>query len=64
MLRLSNIAGAAILITATVVSACAPTTTAPGPSASASGPKKGGTLILARADELRAADIAVPAVHT
>jgi peptide/nickel transport system substrate-binding protein len=52
MLRLSNIAGAVVLITATVVSACAPTTTAPGPSASASGPKKGGTLILARAGEV------------
>ncbi len=52
MLRLSNIAGALVLITATVVSACAPTTTAPGPSASASGPKKGGTLILARAGEV------------
>ncbi len=52
MLRLSNIAGALVLITATVVSACAPTTTAPGPSASASGPKKGGTFILARAGEV------------
>ena len=52
MLRPSNIAGALILITATLVSACAPTTTAPGPSASASGPKKGGTLILARAGEV------------
>ena len=52
MLRLSNIAGAAILIIATVVSACAPTATAPSPSASASGPKKGGTLILARAGEV------------
>ncbi len=52
MLRLSNIAGAAILIMATVVSACAPTATAPSPSASASGPKKGGTLILARAGEV------------
>lgn len=52
MLRLSNITGAAILIMATVVSACAPTTTAPGPSASAAGPKKGGTLILARAGEV------------
>src|SRR5678815_3613834 len=52
MLRLSNIAGALVLMTATVVSACAPATTAPGPSASASGPKKGGTLILARAGEV------------
>src|SRR5438046_10701080 len=52
MLRLSNITGAAILIMATVVSACAPATTAPSPSASASGPKKGGTLILARAGEV------------
>jgi peptide/nickel transport system substrate-binding protein len=54
MLRLSNITGAAILIMATVVSACAPTTTTPSPSvsASASGPKKGGTLILARQGEV------------
>src|SRR4026209_290388 len=52
MLRLSNSAGVAILIMATVVSACAPATTTPGPSASASGPKKGGTLILARAGEV------------
>src|SRR5258705_1584523 len=52
MLRLPNITGALILIMATVVSACAPTTTAPSPSASASGPKKGGTLILARAGEV------------
>src|SRR5258705_3006432 len=52
MLRLSNITGALILIMATVVSACAPTATAPSPSASASGPKKGGTLILARAGEV------------
>src|SRR2546428_9699556 len=52
MLRLSNITGAAILIMATVVSACAPAATAPSPSASASGPKKGGTLILARAGEV------------
>src|SRR6266508_5221425 len=40
MLRRSNIVSAAILILAT------------GPSASASGPKKGGTLILARAGEV------------
>ena len=52
MLRLSNITGAAILIMATVVSACAPTAVAPSPSATASGPKKGGTLILARAGEV------------
>jgi peptide/nickel transport system substrate-binding protein len=52
MLRLSNIAGALVLIMATVVSACAPATNAPGPSASAGGPKKGGTLILARAGEV------------
>src|SRR5437773_3479981 len=52
MSRRSNITGAAILIMATVVSACAPATTAPSPSASASGPKKGGTLILARAGEV------------
>jgi peptide/nickel transport system substrate-binding protein len=53
MLRLSNITGAAILIMATVVSACAPATTTPSPTASAaSGPKKGGTLILARAGEV------------
>src|SRR5206468_4976406 len=53
MLRLSNITGVAILIMATVVSACAPATTTPSPTASvASGPKKGGTLILARAGEV------------
>jgi peptide/nickel transport system substrate-binding protein len=52
MSRLSSVTGAAILIMATVMSACAPTATAPGPSASASGPKKGGTLILARAGEV------------
>ncbi|HEY6202780.1 MAG TPA: ABC transporter substrate-binding protein [Candidatus Limnocylindria bacterium] len=52
MLRLSNISGALVLIMATVVSACAPTATAPSPSATASGPKKGGTLILARAGEV------------
>ncbi len=53
MLRLSNITGAAILIMATVVSACAPATTTPSPTATAaSGPKKGGTLILARAGEV------------
>src|SRR6266511_5480096 len=52
MLRRSNIVSAAILILATVVSACAPTPATPGPSASASGPKKGGTLILARAGEV------------
>src|SRR5438094_1369064 len=52
MLRLSNITGAAILIMATVASACAPATTAPSPSASATAPKKGGTLILARAGEV------------
>src|SRR5256884_2925100 len=51
-MRLSNIIGATILIMATVVSACAPAATAPSPSASASGPKKGGTLILARAGEV------------
>src|SRR5256712_10787083 len=52
MLRLSNITGAAILIMATVVSACAPATTAPSPSAGGSGPKTGGTLILARPGEV------------
>jgi peptide/nickel transport system substrate-binding protein len=53
MLRRSSITGAAILIMATVISACASTTTTPSPSASAaSGPKKGGTLILARAGEV------------
>jgi len=53
MLRRSNITAAVILIMATVISACAPTTTTPGPSATtASGPKKGGTLILARAGEV------------
>src|SRR5882762_3017067 len=51
MLRLSNITGAAILIMATVVSACAPTATAPGPSPTSNQPKKGGTLVLARAGE-------------
>src|SRR4029079_13886817 len=52
MLRLSNIAGALVLILATVVTACAPTPATPGPSATtASGPKIGGTLILARARE-------------
>ncbi|HEY9326411.1 MAG TPA: ABC transporter substrate-binding protein [Candidatus Limnocylindria bacterium] len=52
MLRLSNIAGALVLILATVVTACAPTPATPGPSATtASGPKMGGTLILARAGE-------------
>ncbi|MEP6694446.1 MAG: ABC transporter substrate-binding protein [Chloroflexota bacterium] len=52
MLRRSSIPGA-IVIMATVISACAPTPAAPGPSASAaSGPKKGGTLILARAGEV------------
>jgi peptide/nickel transport system substrate-binding protein len=53
MLRLSNITGGAILIMATVISACAPTTTAPGASPTAqAGPKNGGTLILARAGEV------------
>jgi peptide/nickel transport system substrate-binding protein len=53
MLRRSNITAAAILIMATVISACAPTTTTPSPSATtASGPKKGGTLILARQGEV------------
>src|SRR5437870_4735980 len=51
-MRLSNIIGATILIMAAVVSACAPAATAPSPSASASGPKTGGTLILARAGEV------------
>src|SRR5437870_13888977 len=51
-MRLSNIIGATILIMAAVVSACAPAATAPSPSASAAGPKKGGTLILARAGEV------------
>ena len=53
MLRLSNITGALVLIMATVISACAPTTTAPGASPTGqAGPKKGGTLILARAGEV------------
>ena len=43
--------GAALLILAVIVSACAPTSGS-GASASASGPKKGGTLILARAGEV------------
>jgi peptide/nickel transport system substrate-binding protein len=52
MSRLSNITGAAILVLATVLSACTPTA-GPGPSATASsGPKTGGTLILARAGEV------------
>src|SRR6266508_3410534 len=53
MLRRSNIVSAAILILATVISACAPTTTTPGASATGqAAPKKGGTLILARAGEV------------
>src|SRR3981081_393699 len=53
MLRLSYTIAASILIMAMVLSACAPTTTTPGPSATtASGPKKGGTLILARQGEV------------
>src|SRR5256886_2566677 len=51
-MRLSNIVGATILIMATVVSACAPAATAPSPSASQSGPKKGERLTLARAVEV------------
>ena len=52
MVRRANISGAAILILATVLSACAPAA-GPSPSAStAAGPKKGGTLILARAGEV------------
>ena len=49
-----NVIGAAILTLATVLAACAPTTTAPGasPTAGQSTPKKGGTLILARAGEV------------
>jgi peptide/nickel transport system substrate-binding protein len=49
-----NVTGAFVLIMATVLAACAPATpTTPGASASAStGPKKGGTLILARAGEV------------
>src|SRR5213593_3141325 len=43
---------AAILVFATVLSACAPTPAAPGPSASPTGPKKGGTLVLAGAGEV------------
>ena len=53
MLRRSNTLGAFVLIMATVLSACAPTPAAPSPSATtAAGPKKGGTLILARAGEV------------
>lgn len=53
MSRRSNVFGAFILIIATVLSACAPTPAAPSPSATtAAGPKKGGTLILARAGEV------------
>jgi peptide/nickel transport system substrate-binding protein len=48
-----NFIGAVILALATVVTACAPTTTAPGATSSAqTGPKTGGTLILARAGEV------------
>src|SRR2546422_9713524 len=42
---------AAILILATLSAACAPTTSA-GPSPTGNQPKKGGTLILARAGEV------------
>src|ERR671937_1364795 len=42
---------AAVLIFATVLAACAPTTTTGGPSATSGQPKKGGTLILARSGE-------------
>ena len=53
MLRRSNLIGAAILTVATALSACAP---AGGPAAAATStsgqPKKGGTLILARAGEV------------
>src|SRR5437867_8877036 len=53
MLRRSHVLGAFILITTIILSACAPTPAAPGPSATAaSGPKKGGTLILARQGEV------------
>src|SRR3981189_1132247 len=53
MLRRSNLIATGILMMATVISACAQPTTTPGPSATtASGPKKGGTLILARAGEV------------
>jgi peptide/nickel transport system substrate-binding protein len=45
--------GASILIFATVLAACAPTATTGGPSPTTStGPKKGGTLILARSGEV------------
>jgi len=48
-----NVIGAVILTLATVLAACAPTTTAPGASPTGqAGPKKGGTLILARAGEV------------
>jgi peptide/nickel transport system substrate-binding protein len=44
---------AATLIFATVLAACAPTTTSSGPSPTTNtGPKKGGTLILARSGEV------------
>ncbi len=54
MLRRTNLIGAAILTFATVLTACTP---AAGPGATATtaasaGPKKGGTLILARAGEV------------
>ena len=51
-----SVIGAVILTFATVLAACAPTTTAPGASPTTGGqpstPKKGGTLILARAGEV------------
>src|SRR5438034_6813126 len=43
---------AATLIFATILAACAPTTTTGGASPSSNQPKKGGTLILARAGEV------------
>ena len=52
MIRRPKTTGAMILILAVVLSACAPTSV-PSPSGgTASGPRKGGTLILARAGEV------------
>src|SRR6266542_6026433 len=52
MTRRLHLCSAAALILTIVLSACAPAA-APGPAASAAaGPKKGGTLVLARAGEV------------
>ena len=59
MIERRNVFVSAILTLAVVLAACAPAGTSPGASASASGagtPKKGGTLILARAGEATSLD--------